>query len=205
MRNGRTFVVVVSLAVLVAAAAGFAWVALHLMGRLSASQTSALPVLYEAPYFSLRDQNDKPFSSNDLAGKVWVVDLIFTACHGPCPVMTGKMAELQKLVLNQNVHLVTLTVDPENDTPAVLRKYAVAHGANLQRWTFLTGPGDAVYAMARGLALGTTPGNGDALPEHDTHFLLIDGGGHVRGIYGMADGAALAKIAADAKALAEGR
>ena len=77
----------------------------------------ALPVLYEAPSFSLVDQDGRPFSSDRLKGQVWVGALIFTNCPGVCPMMTQKMVKLQETVPSPVVKLVTFTVDPESDTP----------------------------------------------------------------------------------------
>src|SRR6266542_3779878 len=97
--------------------------------RARAATENSLEVLGNVPSFSLVDQDARPFTNQMLAGKPFVVDFIFTNCAGPCPVMTEKMAGLQKEMADPRVQLVTVTVDPERDTPAVLKEYAKEHGA----------------------------------------------------------------------------
>src|SRR4051794_7218475 len=79
---------------------------------------------FPAPTFSLIDQNGKSFGSEQLKGKPYVAAFIFTHCAGACPMMTQKMAKLQKAVPDPDVQLVSFTVDPERDTPEVLKTYA---------------------------------------------------------------------------------
>ena len=163
-----------------------------------------LPVFYDAPKFSLTDQQDRPFGSDDLRGKVWVADFIFTTCPGACPKMTMKMSGLQRAVPDKDVHLVSFTVDPERDTPAVLRQYAQSFDADPARWHFLTGEKAALFDAAAGLKLSAAPA-GQFGPEivHAEKFLLVDGAGKVRGIYDSNDEQDLKKLAADAASLAD--
>src|SRR5688572_10003457 len=81
-----------------------------------------LPVLFDAAKFTLVDQDNRPLSADDLQGRTWVCGFVFTNCAGICPIMTGKMAALQA-ELPTDVHLVSFSVDPTNDTPAVLKAY----------------------------------------------------------------------------------
>src|SRR5206468_11373309 len=118
-----------------------------------------------------------------LAGKPWIADLIFTHCAGPCPVMTGKMASLQKALASSDVRLVSISVDPKNDTPAVLKEYAQKFGADESRWLFLTGDEQAAYDVARGLLLPADPAKADAPIIHSTKFVLIDAAGKIRKYY----------------------
>ena len=84
-----------------------------------------LPDYGAVPPFSLTDRTERPVRLSDLQGKVWVVDFIFTTCPGPCPVMTSQMKRLQdELKGRRQVQLVSITVDPETDTPAVLSRYS---------------------------------------------------------------------------------
>jgi cytochrome oxidase Cu insertion factor (SCO1/SenC/PrrC family) len=161
----------------------------------------ALPVLYPAPQFSLTNQDNKPVASDDLRGHAWVAAFIFTHCAGPCPMMSAKMAELQKTVPDKNVKLVSFTVDPERDTPEVLKKYAATFNADSERWYFLTGEKSAIYAVADGMHLTAQPvSENDVL--HDTRFLLIDPQGQVRGVYSSKDPSEMKQLAADAQRLA---
>src|SRR5256714_10767981 len=76
------------------------------------------------PGFQLTNQNGQPFGSAQLAGKIWIADFIYTTCPGPCPMISSRMSELQKPLQKTDVHLVSFSVDPEKDTPEVLRGYA---------------------------------------------------------------------------------
>src|SRR5262252_9017301 len=81
---------------------------------------------YPVPEFSLTDQADKTMTLADLKGRVWVADFIFTHCGGTCPLMTDKMRKLHDQ-LPLEVRLVSITVDPERDTPKALAAYAAEH------------------------------------------------------------------------------
>ena len=163
-----------------------------------------LPSYYDAPAFSLTDQEGRAFKSDDLRGKVWVADFIFTRCPGACPKMTMKMSGLQRAVPERDVHFVSFTVDPERDTPEVLKQYAQSFDADPARWHFLTGDKAALFDTAAGLKLTAAPA-GQFGPEivHAEKFLLVDGAGKVRGIYDSGDEQALKKLAADAAVLAD--
>lgn len=163
-----------------------------------------LPVLYEGPSFSLTDQDGKPFGSEQLRGKVWIADFIFTHCPGACPVMTMKMSGLQRAVPDRDVHFVSFTVDPERDTPAALKEYGTRFEADPARWHFITGESSALFDVAAGMKLTAAPA-GKFGPDivHAEKFLLIDGAGRVRGAYDSTDEQDLKKLAADAAALAD--
>ena len=85
-----------------------------------------LPVLGEVPAFRLTSQDGRPYGSEELRGKVWVANFIFTSCTSSCPRLTSKMAIVQRRIRNtdESVHLVSFSVDPDNDTPARLAAYA---------------------------------------------------------------------------------
>src|SRR5207248_5490391 len=76
------------------------------------------------PTFQFTNQNGQPFGSAQLTGKIWIADFVYTTCPGPCPMISGRMSELQKPLEKTEVHLVSFSVDPEKDTPAILRSYA---------------------------------------------------------------------------------
>lgn len=163
-----------------------------------------LRVLFDAPAFTLTDQDGKPFGSEQLRGKIWVADFIFTHCPGACPVMTMKMSGLQRAVPERDVHFVSFTVDPERDTPPVLKEYAARFEADPARWHFLTGESPALFDVAAGMKLTAAPA-GKFGPDivHAEKFLLIDGAGRVRGAYDSTDEQDLKKLAADAAVLAD--
>ena len=108
-----------------------------------------LPVIGPAPDFDLTSQDGKRVTLADLRGKVVAVTFIFTMCPDICPMLTSNMAQVQEALgddFGKSVAFVSITVDPENDTPGVLKEYAEAFGADLGGWAFLTG--DPVGAEA---------------------------------------------------------
>jgi cytochrome oxidase Cu insertion factor (SCO1/SenC/PrrC family) len=143
------------------------------------------------PPFSLTERSGKKITNQDLAGKIWVADFIFTTCPGPCPIISANMAHLQsQLSGDPRVQLVSFTVDPQDDTPAVLSAYADRLGADPQRWWFLTGPEKSVYDLIQNGFYQTVQDNhgkkleaGQFVVTHSTYMALIDGRGTIRGFY----------------------
>jgi protein SCO1 len=149
-----------------------------------------LPKQYQLPSFTLVSERGEPFGSEDLRGRIWVADFIYTTCAGPCPKLTKRMAEIQHRARNMGdaVRLVTFTADPENDTPEVLAAYSKKSHANPRRWTFLTGPlADLETLAVKGFKEAT--GKQDALVGllHSEHLFLVDPAGWVRGHYDATD------------------
>jgi protein SCO1 len=159
-----------------------------------------LPVLGKVPVFQLQDQDDKAVTLESLRGSVWVADLIFIRCPGSCPMMTAKMAAMQQSLPSQ-VKFVSFSVDPEHDTPAVLKAYAQSFSADEARWKFLSGDQNAIMTQARGMLLAAQAAAADRPIIHDGRFLLIDGQGQIRGAYHSDDPQQLADLARDAKRL----
>lgn len=151
------------------------------------------------PEFRLTDQNGQPFGSAQLKGKIWIADFIFTLCPGPCPMISSRMSELQKPLANTDVHLVSVSVDPEHDTPAVLRGYAEKLQAQPLRWDFLTGSKEAIYDLSRnGFKLAVSDGSAEAgTPVHSTRLILVDRHGTIRGYYDATAPDAVTKLLAD--------
>lgn len=165
------------------------------------------PELAEVPAFRLTDQEGRPFGREELAGKVWVANFIFTHCPSICPVLTSQMRNLQRRAVEDElpVHFVSFSVDPRNDTPPVLQAYALEQGADLSNWSFLTGDIDAVNAaIVRGMRVRM----GEAEPRegggydimHASHFVLVDGSGRIRGYY-SSDAEGMGRILRDAAAI----
>jgi protein SCO1 len=108
----------------------------------AAPKPEALPTIGPAPAFTLTAQDERRLSLADLRGKVVVLTFIYTACADTCPLLTAKMATLQGRLgadFGARVFFVSVTVDPERDTPSVLKGYGAAHGARFDGWAFLTG------------------------------------------------------------------
>jgi protein SCO1/2 len=119
--------------------------------------TASPAVLGGLPAFTLTDQTGKAFGSRELTGRIWVADFMFTSCQGACPMLSERMAEVGKRArhLGPDFHLVSISVDPERDTPERLAAYAARYGANPIAWSFLTGPEQAIQAtVVEGFKVG---------------------------------------------------
>ncbi len=162
----------------------------------------ALPVLAELPSFKLTDEHGRAFGRDDMEGRVWVADFVFTSCADACPRLTQKLKHLQdRLVpLEQggNIGLLSISVDPERDNPAKLLQYAQTFGARDRLWLFLTGPQVEVertvvkgfhMAMAK-MPLSKTDAeiHGEAFDiMHGEKLVLVDRHGQIRGYYDADD------------------
>src|SRR6185369_3826015 len=113
--------------------------------RFRAGHGKPLPVYGDVSGFTLTNQTGLAVGLADLKGHVWVADIIFTRCAGPCPRMTRQMEEIQRaLPPNSSARLISLTTDPAFDTPPVLKNYAARFNADPERWSFLTGPPEKI-------------------------------------------------------------
>jgi protein SCO1/2 len=149
------------------------------------------------PPFQLTDQNGEIFGSQQLQGKIWIADFIYSSCPGPCPMISSRMSETQKPLRDTDVKLVSFSVDPEHDTPAVLRDYASRLNAQAGRWHFLTGDKDVIYRLSRdGFKLAAAE-NGGTGPIHSTRMVLVDRDGVIRGYYDATDADAVTRLLAD--------
>ncbi len=98
--------------------------------------------------FTLTDSNGRTVTRSGLAGKILVVDFLYTGCSLTCPVVNRCMAQIQQLTTNQpDVRLISLTVNPRDDTPAVLATYGERFGADINRWLLLTGDKTQLYDL----------------------------------------------------------
>ncbi|MEP6685165.1 MAG: SCO family protein [Verrucomicrobiota bacterium] len=137
------------------------------------------------PNFQFVNQNGQSFGSAQLAGKIWIADFVYSSCPGPCPMISSRISELQKPLEKTDVHLVSVSVDPEKDTPEVLRRYAERLHAQPGRWDFLTGTKSAIYDLSRnGFKLAVDDGSTEkGIPVHSTRIVLVDRRGTIRGYY----------------------
>jgi protein SCO1/2 len=117
-----------------------------------APQTSPLPRIAPAPAFKLVSQDGAPVTLADYRGRVVAVTFILTLCTSTCPVLTPMMSTVQDRLgrdFGTKIAFVSITVDPERDTPEDLKMYAQAYGANLAGWSFLTGSPDVIRDVTR--------------------------------------------------------
>ncbi len=164
-----------------------------------ASTPAHLERVAPVPPFQLTAQDGRPFTGEDLKGKIWIANTIFTRCQGPCPVMTARMAELNKKLakVSDDVALVSLTVDPDYDNPTVLAEYGEKVGADPARWKFLTGPKDQMEALVVKGLLQPLAKEPDGTPAHSTRFILVDRDGWLRGFQDGNDPELVQKVLMD--------
>ncbi len=149
---------------------------------------SSFPLRRPLPEFALTNQVGEKISRSDLLGQVWLADIFFTRCAGPCLRLSKQMSEMEK-TLPPEVKLVSLTADPAYDTPEVLKKYGGKFNADPKRWLFLTGPKEEIYKLAMdGLLLAVEENKGkvksiDEMFIHSTLFVLVDKQGQMRAFY----------------------
>ncbi len=179
----------------------------------SRSPAKAPEALGALPEFELVDQNSVKFSASDLDGSIWVTDFIFTSCQSTCPRLTGLMRDLQGKLSTETdgVRFLSISVDPENDTPEALKAYAEKYGADQASWSFLTGDKPAVHGLVNGFRVaiqepahtGDGPHSQHEKPIdiiHSNHFVLLDKSRHIRGYY-RTDRTGLRALEKDARAL----
>lgn len=162
------------------------------------------------PDFKLTERNGTDVNLARLRGKVWIADFIYTSCTDTCPLQTAAMAKLQKeFAAKSNVQFVSVSVDPERDTPQVLSAYADKHDADRQRWYFLTGQREQVIKLMRDgfhLSVAVLPDGGqdNGLIPHSSRFVLIDGQAQIRGYYDSRAMDGLARLRNDIETLLKG-
>lgn len=181
-----------------------------------------LEVYGEVPDFGLTERSGRRITLADLRGKVWVANFFYTECTDTCPLQSAHMAQLQADLTDPDVRLVSISVDPEHDTPEVLSEYAARFRADPDRWLFLTGSKDAIYRLAiEGFRLGVVDSgekaqrqtggdqarfgpasawahpfpNPDRKPLiHSSRFVLVDRQAQIRGYYHGTDRESLERL-----------
>ena len=135
-----------------------------------------------APGFTLTNQEGKPLSLKQLRGKVVVTTFIFTGCGSTCPLLTAKLISIQRRLgadSGARVYFAAISVDPLADTPQVLKRYALAHGADLESWAFLTGDPTQISDVAHRYGVFYKRQAGDEI-DHTFLTSIIDQGGTLR-------------------------
>ena len=140
-----------------------------------------LQILGNIQDFQLLDTQMKEVSLKDLKGRVWIADFIFTTCSGICPVMTKHMLTLHRSFrMVDDLIMVSITVNPEYDSPMVLAQYAKSHGIDEKKWLFLSGSYDEIKDLAvKSFKIGSV----EEPIFHSGQFVLVDRKARIRGYY----------------------
>lgn len=187
----RIFFIIGGLAIFLAAFFSY----LFFTQELTKLKKQSLPILGKVPYFTLYDAENKPFTLRNLQGKIWVVDFMFTTCSGICPMLSRNMAKLSDLsVAHENIEFVSITVNPEYDSPAVLADYAKTYNADSKKWHFLTGSRGEIENLA---VHGFKVGSVNEPIFHSGYFILVDPKGQIRGFYEGTKSEELKKLTRD--------
>ena len=163
--------------------------------RLQQQPSVPLRPLSQVAPFTLTNQHEQTVTLTNLLGHVWVADIIFTRCAGPCPQMTRTMREIKEAIPSKiPVKFVSLTTDPEFDTPLVLSRYAKEAGADPARWLFLTGAKDEILRLAvnslKLTAVEKAPAERESAADlfiHSTIFVVVDKKGVVQAAFDRDD------------------
>ncbi len=168
-----------------------------------------LQILGTVPDFSLIERSGRQVGLADFRGKLWIVNFFYTNCPDTCPLQSAEMKKLQVEFQNEpDLSLVSITVDPQRDTPEVLTAYAEGFAADPEQWWFLTGEKEIIYQLAQeGFHLGAVelpheqrPASG-ATHTHSPRFVLIDRKARIRGYYPSTDREALQRLRQDLRTL----
>jgi protein SCO1/2 len=190
---------------------------LAVAARRARASLAELPVLGHVPAFAMPDQRGQVVTDDSLRGQVLVVDFFYATCTTSCPMLTGRMLAVQKALAGCEeqlgcalpVRLVSITLDPENDTPEVLRGYAQRAGADERRWSFLSGRSeDLDRIVVRGFKSTferADPSAGIGAIMHGEWLVLVDGAGSLRGFYAASDLERMQALVTDAVRLADGQ
>ena len=165
----------------------------------------------QVPAFTLTERSGQPFSSAALKGKIWLADFFFTSCPGPCLVMNAKMEAIGQALTRDHadVRQASFSINPAQDTPEVLRKYAARFHAPADRWIFLTGDQDTIYALAQKAFLLPTvdqtnkpnrqPDEGEFI--HSEKIALVDRDGVIRAYFNSTDPEVVQQVLTDVGSL----
>ena len=172
------------------------------------NQLTPLPVYglenHIVPAFEFTNQLNEMVSSTDIRDKIWVADFFFTSCPTICPKMTRNLQSLHDFIRDdQDIRILSFTVDPKRDSPERLKSYADTYRVNHESWSFLTGEKEAIYRLGnRGfLVSASTAGVEDEDFIHSENIVLVDQNQRIRGFYNGTDPKCVKQILNDIKKL----
>lgn len=187
---------------------GLSLIALANLSALGCTKKSAedVPVLGQLPEFSLVDQDEQAFTRDSMEGDLWVSAFVFTHCRSTCPRLTAHMKGLQTRVSDvPSAHFVSVSVDPRNDTPEVIKAYMTKNELDETNWRFVTGEEEAIrHVVVDGFRVpigdedSRAAGADDIM--HSNSFVLVDEKAQVRGYY-RANNDGIADLERDLRAL----
>lgn len=161
---------------------------------------------HQIPNFHLLNQDAQPVSIAPFKGHILVTDFFFTRCEGICPKMTTQLTRVQEQFKNDNdVKILSFSVDPAHDNPHVLKQYAAMFNADSTKWTFITGSKDSIYHLAqKGFFLSAMEDQGRPLEFiHSEKLVLVDKNGWIRGYYNGTDKDDVDRMITEIKVLQE--
>ena len=180
---------------------------LMLVAACSKKSAADVPVLAQLPEFTLVDQNEQVFTRSTMEGGIWVSAFVFTHCRSTCPRLTAHMKGLQaRLADLSNVNFVSVSVDPRNDTPEVIKAYMVKNELDEGNWRFVTGEEEAIRSVVIdgfrvGMGDDESAAQGAEEIMHSNSFVLVDEEARVRGYY-RANNDGIADLERDLRAIA---
>lgn len=147
--------------------------------------TSSLFTVMKVPEFSLKDQNNQSISNKDMLGKVYLVEFFFSRCPTICPVMNTNMRHIEQEINSPNFGIISISIDPENDTPEILKEHARIIGAKSPNWHFLTGDRSYIGNIAKefDIYVGDQKDQAESL-NHSGEIALVDKDGNIRCRFG---------------------
>ena len=168
-----------------------------------------VPVLTTLPEFSLLDQDEQAFTLDTMKGDIWVSAFVFTHCNSTCPRLTAHMKGLQTRLSDvPSANFVSVSVDPRNDTPEVIKAYMSKNEIDESNWRFVTGEEDSIrrvvvdgFKVGMGDEESVAQGGDDIM--HSNAFVLVDPDARVRGYY-RANNDGIADLERDLRAIAAG-
>jgi len=160
-------------------------------------------IYHQVPPFSFLNQDSVVFTQDDLADKIYVSDFFFTRCAGRCPKLTMQLRRVQNEFRGDNeLMILSHSVDPEYDRPDILMRYAKNMGADWKNWQFLTGTNQEIDDLGKyGYFVTAIPGGGEDLNNHTGKIVLVDKDRVIRGYYEGTDSIAVNQMMYDIKTL----
>ncbi|MFT6716904.1 MAG: protein SCO1/2 [Saprospiraceae bacterium] len=161
-------------------------------------------VFHSIPDFEFVNQFNEQINQDLYKGKIYIADFFFTTCPGICPIMTGELSRVQGELkgLEEDVLILSHTVDPESDSTAVLLAYGKKKGADFSTWNFVTGTKSKLYRMAESYLVVANHNPGEDMEfVHSDKLVLIDKKGKVRGLYSGIETKEVDQLIRDTKTL----